>query len=66
MIYHVIHHFSCSGELRTIIANYAIIVSSQFWVMMFVAGVLGFAIGIVTVLQIKLTSPLTHNISGTV
>lgn len=32
---------------------------------MFVAGFFGFSIGIVTVLQIKATSPLTHNISGT-
>lgn len=36
-----------------------------FWVAMVVAGVFGFAIGIVTVLQIKVTSPLSHNISGT-
>jgi GDP-fucose transporter C1 len=33
--------------------------------MMAVAGVLGFLIGIVTVMQIQVTSPLTHNISGT-
>ena len=36
-----------------------------FWLAMAVAGLFGFAIGIVTVLQIKATSPLTHNISGT-
>lgn len=29
------------------------------------SGVLGFMIGIVTVMQIRFTSPLTHNISGT-
>lgn len=39
--------------------------SSQFWSAMSLAGVFGFSIGIVTVLQIKATSPLTHNISGT-
>lgn len=33
--------------------------------MMIIAGVLGFLIGIVTVMQIQWTSPLTHNISGT-
>ncbi len=33
--------------------------------MMTIAGVLGFLIGIVTVMQIQWTSPLTHNISGT-
>lgn len=32
---------------------------------MICAGVLGFLIGIVTVMQIQHTSPLTHNISGT-
>ena len=36
-----------------------------FWSSMTLGGCLGFAIGIVTVLQIKATSPLTHNISGT-
>jgi len=39
--------------------------SPLFWSAMCVAGVFGFSIGIVTVLQIKATSPLTHNISGT-
>jgi GDP-fucose transporter C1 len=39
--------------------------SAAFWSAMSVAGFFGFAIGIVTVLQIKATSPLTHNISGT-
>lgn len=33
--------------------------------MMTVTGVMGFAIGLVTVMQVKATSPLTHNISGT-
>ncbi|GMI25616.1 hypothetical protein TrCOL_g9442 [Triparma columacea] len=36
-----------------------------FWSAMSLAGAMGFLIGIVTVLQIKATSPLTHNISGT-
>jgi hypothetical protein len=39
--------------------------SAYFWSMMLIAGVLGFLIGIVTVMQIQWTSPLTHNISGT-
>jgi len=39
--------------------------SPTFWSAMCVAGFFGFSIGIVTVLQIKATSPLTHNISGT-
>jgi len=36
-----------------------------FWVMMVSAGVFGIAIGYVSGLQIKVTSPLTHNVSGT-
>lgn len=39
--------------------------SGVFWAAMGVAGFFGFSIGIVTVLQIKATSPLSHNISGT-
>ena len=39
--------------------------SPLFWSAMMVAGFFGFSIGIVTVLQIKATSPLSHNISGT-
>jgi hypothetical protein len=31
---------------------------------MTVTGIMGFAIGLVTVMQVKATSPLTHNISG--
>lgn len=37
----------------------------MYWSAMTVAGFFGFAIGIVTVLQIKATSPLSHNFSGT-
>ncbi|XP_065569825.1 GDP-fucose transporter 1-like [Artemia franciscana] len=36
-----------------------------YWTKMILGGVFGFAIGYVTGLQIKVTSPLTHNISGT-
>jgi hypothetical protein len=32
---------------------------------MTLTGFMGFAIGLVTVMQVKATSPLTHNISGT-
>jgi len=41
------------------------LLSLVFWMGMTVAGVFGFLIGIVTVMQIEATSPLTHNISGT-
>ena len=39
--------------------------SIVFWSVMTLAGIFGFLIGIVTIAQISLTSPLTHNISGT-
>ena len=38
---------------------------ASFWMYMTITGVFGFAIGYVTGLQIQVTSPLTHNISGT-
>lgn len=41
------------------------LISPTFWAAMTLAGFFGFSIGIVTVLQIKATSPLSHNISGT-
>ncbi|ODN02015.1 GDP-fucose transporter 1 [Orchesella cincta] len=44
-----------------------IIIVSQipkFWMLIILGGVCGVAIGSITVLQIKITSPLTHNISG--
>ncbi|XP_060733187.1 GDP-fucose transporter 1 isoform X1 [Tachysurus vachellii] len=37
----------------------------HFWGMMVLGGFFGFAIGYVTGMQIKFTSPLTHNVSGT-
>jgi len=38
---------------------------SGTWIMMIATGIFGFLINIATYLQIKFTSPLTHNISGT-
>eukprot|EP01147_Barroeca_monosierra_P009788 gene9788-1985_t len=37
----------------------------MYWLLMSIAGVFGIAIGLVTMLQINVTSPVTHNISGT-
>lgn len=37
----------------------------SFWILTFIGGAFGFLIGFVSALQIKVTSPLTHNISGT-
>jgi len=39
--------------------------SAVFWTLMNITAILGFLIGILTVIQIKLTSPLTHNMAGT-
>ncbi|XP_005302289.1 GDP-fucose transporter 1 isoform X1 [Trachemys scripta elegans] len=50
--FHTLYHFDKLGN-------------PGFWGMMTLGGVLGFAIGYVTGLQIKFTSPLTHNVSGT-
>lgn len=53
-----------NGEYPAIY-NYDKIASPVFWGAMCIGGICGFAIGYVTALQIKVTSPLTHNISGT-
>ena len=52
-------------EAATIKEHSTKLASGLFWSAMTLAGIFGFSIGIVTVLQIKATSPLTHNISGT-
>ena len=45
--------------------DFAFWTSPSFWGMMLTAGLFGIAIGYVSTLQIQVTSPLTHNISGT-
>lgn len=52
------------GDLDRL-ANFSRLTDPGFWGMMTLGGVFGFAIGYVTGLQIKFTSPLTHNVSGT-
>eukprot|EP00092_Neocalanus_flemingeri_P013686 GFUD01014759.1.p1 GENE.GFUD01014759.1~~GFUD01014759.1.p1 ORF type:complete len:344 (-),score=92.60 GFUD01014759.1:74-1105(-) len=52
------------GEIP-IVFNFQFLTSINFWFMMTIGGIFGFAIGYVTGLQIQVTSPLTHNISGT-
>ncbi|TRY78889.1 hypothetical protein TCAL_04223 [Tigriopus californicus] len=52
------------GETPSILGSPEV-VRFSFWFDMMVGGVLGLAIGSVTGLQVKVTSPLTHNISGT-
>ena len=53
------------GELEIILEHAAMLTSSKFWLLMTLGGVAGFAIGIASIMQIQVTSPLTHNISGT-
>lgn len=53
-----------SGEIPEVY-NYERLFDGYFWFTMLIGGVCGFAIGFATALQIKVTSPLTHNISGT-
>lgn len=53
-----------SSEFSTLY-HFSKLGSVYFWGMMTLSGVFGFAIGYVTGLQIKFTSPLTHNVSGT-
>lgn len=52
------------GEFKEI-TTFPKLSSSYFWFMMTMGGFFGIAIGYMTGLQIKVTSPLTHNISGT-
>ncbi|XP_055684722.1 GDP-fucose transporter 1 [Lutzomyia longipalpis] len=53
-----------TGEVPTVL-SYKYLGELWFWLALGVSGLCGFAIGYVTALQIKVTSPLTHNISGT-
>ena len=52
------------GEVPVIVASEDIY-SGTYWFFMVGAGLFGIAIGLVSMLQIRTTSPLTHNISGT-
>ncbi|XP_069142485.1 GDP-fucose transporter 1-like [Argopecten irradians] len=52
------------GEFGEVV-HFPKLTDPTFWLYMNVGGLFGFAIGYVTGLQIQITSPLTHNISGT-
>ena len=52
------------GELGTVF-RFESLFNLHFWMMMVLSGIFGFGIGYVSGLQIQVTSPLTHNISGT-
>lgn len=53
-----------SGDFSTVI-NFPKLAYHRFWIAILVSGVFGFGMGYVTGLQIQVTSPLTHNVSGT-
>lgn len=53
-----------TGEVSEVL-NYSRLGDVSFWNLMTLSGLFGFLIAYVTGLQIKVTSPLTHNISGT-
>lgn len=53
-----------NGEINRVL-NYEHLFELWFWFALLIGGLCGFSIGFVTALQIKVTSPLTHNISGT-
>ncbi|KAK4875714.1 hypothetical protein RN001_012136 [Aquatica leii] len=53
-----------NSEFRTLF-HYRDLFDAKFWIMMSIGAICGFTIGIFTSLQIKYTSALTHNISGT-
>ncbi|KAL2716135.1 GDP-fucose transporter 1 [Vespula squamosa] len=53
-----------NGE-HLVVYNYDKLGEFFFWSAMVIGGICGFAIGYATALQIKVTSPLTHNVSGT-
>jgi len=54
-----------SGELSGL-SEEPLIYDSEFWIVMTITGVFGYLISLAIFLQIKLTSPLTNTISGTV
>lgn len=53
-----------AGETENIF-SFPGLTDSYFWFCMSVSGFMGFMIGYVTSRQVQVTSPLTHNISGT-
>jgi len=53
------------NDEQSVLTSFTHLKDPYFWLMMSLSGVFGIGIGFVTGLQIKVTSPLTHNISGT-
>jgi GDP-fucose transporter C1 len=53
-----------AGEHIVVMQHVFMFARPFYWFTMLIGSFLGFLIGIVTVMQINFTSPLTHNISG--
>jgi GDP-fucose transporter C1 len=54
-----------AGEIQDMITNVYFFEEAGFWILMVLTGITGFVINIAIFLQIKFTTPLTNNISGT-
>jgi len=54
-----------ANEHTEIQTHFGVFFDSFFWSITIIAGVMGFLINYATYLQIKFTSPLSHNVSGT-
>lgn len=52
-------------ERQILLEHLFIFTKVLFWMSASISGTMGFCIGLVTILQVTVTSPLTHNISGT-
>jgi GDP-fucose transporter C1 len=53
-----------SGEYNSLLDSLEVFGKLDYWLVTCFAGIFGFLINIATFLQIQMTSPLTHNVSG--
>lgn len=51
------------GDLKSLY-SFENLFAPSFWLFMFLSGVFGFVMGFVVGLEVKVTTPVTHNISG--
>jgi GDP-fucose transporter C1 len=53
-----------AGEYEVVMAS-PLLYERKFWILLLIAGISGVLINVATLLQIRYTSALTHNVSGT-
>jgi GDP-fucose transporter C1 len=53
-----------SGEYQNLLGSLEVFRQVDYWTITCLTGIFGFLINIATFLQIQMTSPLTHNVSG--